>query len=83
MNIEQLNENMIQQFSKKHKNYKIIYTLLDNGNEWELWAKAEGYAIMIFLYGGHSKDLPGHTINLDYALDDATLEQLTGEGQEA
>lgn len=83
MNIEHLNDNIIQQFSKTHKNYTIIYTLLDDGNEWELWAQVKGYGTMIFLYGGHSKDLSGHTIDLDYALDIKTLEELTGEEQEA
>ena len=83
MNMDNVNNSLTQQFSKTHKNYTIIYTLLDDGEEWELWAKVKGCCTMIFLYGGYSKDLPGHTIDLDYALDDATLEQLTGEKQEA
>lgn len=84
MNIENLNNNLIQQFKKAYnKKYTLIYTLIDDGDNFELWAKVEGYCKMIMLYGGLSKDLPAHALNLDYAINAATIEELTGEGQEA
>lgn len=82
--MENLNNAYIMQFKKKYnKKYTLIYTLIDDGQNFELWAKVEGYCKMVMLYGGFSKDLPAHTLNLDYAIDMDTLDELTGEEQEA
>lgn len=82
--MEDLNNAFIMQFKKAYnKKYTLIYTLIDDGQNFELWAKVKGYCKMVMLYGGLSKDLPAHTLNLDYAIDADAIEELTGEDQES
>ena len=78
--MENLNNAYIQQFTKKYDNeHTLLYTFIDDGKQWELWAGLIGYGKMIFLYGGDSETAHDMPLNLDYAITSETIKELTGE----
>lgn len=71
-NADNIKSSTIKQFEQKYKNRTLIYTLFDDGKEFELWVKVKGY-------GGYSEDLGKYGLNFDYAISDKMIEELTGE----
>ena len=78
--MENLNNAYIQQFTKKYDNdHILLYTFIDDGENFELWLGIKGYGKMTFLYGGPSENSHEFPLNLDYAVDSETIKELTGE----
>lgn len=78
--MENLNNAYIQQFTKKYDNdHTLLYTFIDDGENFELWLGIKGHGKMTFLYGGPSENAHEFPLNLDYAVDSNTIKELTGE----
>ena len=77
--MDNLANTLIQQFTRQYGKRTLVYTLIDDGTEWQLWAHFKGYGKATLLYGGLSRELCKAPINLDYAMDKETLRELTGE----
>lgn len=78
--MDNLTNSSIQQFTTNYNaQTKLIYTLIDDGKQFELWLHVAGYGKAVMLYGGLSKELLDRPLNLDYCINKELIKELTHE----